>query len=178
MSYGKLVGVAAGLLAATGIGYVFGGEKFKKKEERNDYKDGLNHGKSESINNIKEANDNAAKAIKANEEYVYHQNQIIALITIGTAVAGCKRIPIPTNIFTDISQAAGGLSVSNASQETRKKAESLMWRPVSIQSAISVANRAGLSKSQCIEMIEVAMSIDGKPNDKQYAFRNEWSKVA
>ena len=62
MSYGKLVGVAAGLLAATGIGYVFGGEKFKKKEERNDYKDGLNHGKSESINNIKEANDKIGRA--------------------------------------------------------------------------------------------------------------------
>ncbi|MCD9475830.1 hypothetical protein GLP21_12215 [Photobacterium carnosum] len=178
MSYGKLAAGAVALLAATGIGYCFGGEKFKKEEERSDYKSGYNNGKAENINSVKTANDNADKAIKANEEYVYHQNQIIALITIGTAVAGCKQIPIPTNIFTDISQAAGGLSVSNASQETRKKAESLMKRPVSIRSAISVANRAGLSKSQCIEMIEVAMSIDGKPNDKQYAFRNEWSKVA
>ncbi|EHR1002448.1 hypothetical protein MH171_003526 [Vibrio parahaemolyticus] len=174
MSYGKLIGAAVSVIAAGVTGYILGGEKHKNQEERSDFKSGHNRGRAESASDLKAANDTIERVMKANKKYVNHQNRIIALITVGSAAAACKTPVIPPSSFNELVQAAGGIAIDQMTRETENAVNPFMESPPSMQDAIKVAKAVSLTEEECLEMIEIGMTVDGEPNDKQHAFFNTW----
>jgi len=174
MSYGKLIGAVVGVIVVGVCSYVVGGEKHKNQEDRSDFKAGHNNDRADSVSDIKAANDTTERVMKANKEYVHQQNRIIALITVGSAVAARKTPTIPASSFNEIGQAAGGLAINKMTQATENAVNPFIQSPPSMQDAVKVSKAVNLTEEECLEMIEVGMTVDGKPNNKQHAFYNAW----
>lgn len=174
MSYVKIASVVLGTAVVGITSYVLGGEKHKKREERSDFKAGHNKGRAENFTTVKTANDNLERAIKSNKELSEIQNRIIALVVIGTAVAARKTATIKQSSFEEIVQAAGGIATNKMAETVEKKIKQYMLSPPSMKDAIKAAKEMKLSENECLEIIEVGMTVDGEPNDIQHAFYNCW----
>ena len=109
MAWGKIAGLAATAIASAVTAYVVGGEKYKDKEDRSDYKSGYNKGKAENREEIKAANDNAERWKRENTEFLKHQEQARALIILGLAIAGCDTVWISTKVRNEICEISLGV---------------------------------------------------------------------
>ncbi|AWK84738.1 hypothetical protein [Photobacterium damselae] len=172
MSWGKIAGYVVTAIATGVTAYVVGGEKYKDKEDRSDFKSGYNKGKGENYQDIKNANAYAEKLKRENAEFIKHQEQVRALIVLGLAVAGCKTSPVSDSTFKEICTIAFGLA--HYPEKTIDKLAGYRANPPSMRTVSLLAFKAGLSEHQCSEMIKDVMYLMKTPSEKQVAFENEW----